>query len=652
MRSEYRGATWRAIGIGALLIPFNSYWIMQVEGVWNTGHSTCLSLMWHVIVNLLALILLNIFIFKRFSPRSALTQGEFITIYAMMTLAGGIAGRDSYQILIPVMGWAFWFATPENEWEQLFHRYLPKWLTANDKEILRPFYLGESTLYTKEHLSHFIGPVLWWTGFVVVLGFIMLCINILVRRQWTHNEKLSYPIIQLPLALTEGGGLSSFFRNRLLWMGFSLGAGLDVLNGLHFFFPVVPHIPVSYLDYNLGNYFTSKPFNAIGYLPLPMYPFAVALGFFLPLDLAFSCWFFYLFRKAQQVLGAALGLRALPQFPYLNQQSTGAWIGLFFVVMWTSRGHLKKVMRKIFLNAPDVDDSDEPLRYRTAFVSILVGMTLLTAFCLKAGMSLWIIPPFFIIFFMLSTAIARVRAELGPPTHELVGMNSGNMMVDIIGTRRIGGNNLSIFPLFWFFTGRGYRGHLMPHQLESLKMFASLTDAEGLRAEQTQMDNRRLWVAMAIAMTIGSLAAFWALLHLSFKVGLNLIPIGHDSGVFRLLESRLSYLSGPDVAATSFMGIGLLFTFFLMFMRMQFLWWPLHPAGYALSTNFGIDYIWSCLLISSIIKWAILKYGGMSTHRKAIPFFLGVILSEYCMGSFWSLLSVIIQQRTYDFYHA
>jgi hypothetical protein len=226
------------------------------------------------------------------------------------------------------------------------------------------------------------------------------------------------------------------------------------------------------------------------------------------------------------------------------------------------------------------------------------------------------------------------------------------MMVDIIGTRRIGGNNLSIFPLFWFFTGRGYRGHLMPHQLESLKMFASLTDAKGLRAEQTKMDNRRLWVAMAIAMTIGSFAAFWALLHLSFKVGLNLIPIGHDSGVFRLLESRLSYLSGSDVAATSFMGIGLLFTFFLMFMRMRFLWWPLHPAGYALSTNFGIDYIWSCLLISSIIKWAILNYGGMSTHRKAIPFFLGVILSEYCIGSFWSLLSVIIQQRTYDFYHA
>lgn len=633
--------TWRAIVIGILLIPLNSYWIMQVEGVWNTGHSTCLSLMWHVVVNLLFLILINTFVIKRFWPKAALTQGEFITIYAMMTLSGAIAGRDSYQILIPVMGWGFWFATPENEWESLFHRYLPKWLTVDDKSVLRPFYKGESTLYTKEHFYTFLGPVLWWTGFVVVLGFVMVCLNILIRKQWTKNEKLSYPIIQLPLAITEKGGETSFFKNRLLWIGFAIAAGIDLLNGLHFFWPFVPHLPVTYLDHDLGKYFTSRPWSAIGRLPLPMYPFAIALGFFLPLDLAFSTWFFYLFRKAQQVLGAAMGLHFLPGFPYRNQQSTGAWIGLFFVAVWMSRGHLKRVIRKVIFNSSDVDDSEEPLSYRAATLGIIIGMALIGIFCYRAGMSLWMIGIFFTLFFMLSIAITRMRAELGPPTHELVGMNPGNMMVDWVGTRGISRNNLSIFPLFWFFAGRGYRDHMMPHQLESFKM-----------AEETKMSNRLLPLAMVIAMLVGSLAAFWALLHLSFKVGLDFIPIGHDSGVFGQLASRLSYMRGGNASATTFMGVGMLFTFLLMAMRMRFLWWPLHPAGYALSMNFGIDYIWSCLLISSIIKWIILKYGGLGAHRKAIPFFFGVILGEYCMGSFWSLLSVIIQKRTYDFYFA
>ena len=614
---------------------------MQVEAVWNTGHSTCLSLMWHVVVNLLLLILLNTFLLKRFWPRAAFTQGELITVYVMLSLAGGVAGRDSYQILTPVMGWAFWFATPENEWASLFHRYLPDWLTVQNREVLRPFYLGESTLYSQEHLRAFLSPVLWWTALATALGWVMLCLNLLVRRQWTQHEKLSYPIIQLPLQITREGGELSFFRNRMLWAGFAIGAGIDLMNGLHFLYPFVPHLPVSYLDHNLGKYFTSSPWNAIGSLPIPMYPFAIALGFFLPLDLAFSIWFFYLFRKAQQVLGAAAGFHGLPGFPYLNQQSTGAWMGLCLVVLWTSRRHLMQVARKVFLNASDVDDSGEPMSYRRVSVGLLLGLAFITLFCYRMGMSLWMIAPFFGIFFMLSLAITRVRAELGPPTHELVGMNPGNMMVDVIGTRHIGANNLSIFPLFWWFAGRGYRGHFMPHQLETLKM-----------AEQTRMYTRRLSLAMVLAILVGSLAAFWALLHLSFREGLDLIPIGHDSGVFWQLQSRLSYLRGGDQVATGFMGIGMLFTFFLMAMRMRFLWWPLHPAGYALSTNFGIDYLWFCLLIASLLKWIILKYGGMGSHRRAIPFFIGVILGEYITGSFWSLLSVFLQQRTYDFYHA
>jgi len=338
------GITWRAIIIGAVLIPFNNFWIMQVEGVWNTGHSTCLSLMWHVVLNLLFLILINLFLLKRFFPKYAFTQSEFIAIYAMLTLAGGIAGRDMLQILIPVIGWPFWFATAENEWAQLFHRYIPRWLTVSDKKVLKDFYDGKSSLYKLENLQAWLKPVLWWTAFIVALGFVMICFIVLIRRQWTRNERLSYPIIQLPMAITEDGGTSKFFKNKLLWIGFSCAATLNIINGLHHFYPALPHFPVSYLDHNLGQHFTSKPWNAIGSLRLPLYPFAIALGFFLPLDLSFSIWFFYLFRKAQQVLGAAMGLRALPNFPYLNQQSSGAWIGVLLVGLLRGGKKRKKVV--------------------------------------------------------------------------------------------------------------------------------------------------------------------------------------------------------------------------------------------------------------------------------------------------------------------
>ena len=632
---------WRAIIISIILIPLNNFWIMQVEGVWNTGHSTCLSLMWHVVINLLLIILINVFVLKKFVPKYALTQAELVIIYSMLTLGASISGRDMLQILIPVMAWPFWFTTPENEWSELFLRYIPKWLTVSNERVLSDFFAGKSSLYSSENLRTWLTPVLWWSLFIVVLGFVMICLNVLIRRQWTRNERLSYPIIQLPMAIVEDGGKMSFFKDKILIIGFACGAGLNILNGLHFLFPVVPNLPVSYLDHDIGKYFTSRPWNAIGSMRLPLYPFAIGLGFFLPLDLSFSIWFFYLFRKAQQVFGSAMGLQFLPGFPYLNQQSTGAWFGVFFVAMWLSRNHLKSVAKNIFLGADKDKYADEPFSYRVASIGILAGIAFLSIFCYRAGMSLNIILPFFIIFFMLSIAITRMRAELGPPTHEIVNMNSGNILVDILGTRRVGANNMSIFPLFWFFSGRGYRSHLMPHQLESFKM-----------AERARMDSKKLTYGMIIAMAVGGLSAFWALLHLSFKWGMSKIPIGHDSGTFSLLQGRLNNPAGTDIPSVIFMGVGLIFTFLLMLMRTLFLWWPLHPAGYALSMNFGIDYIWSCLVFSSLIKWIVLKFGGLQLHRKTAIFFFGIILGEYCTGGFWSLISIILQQRTYDFYHA
>ena len=138
---------------------------------------------------------------------------------------------------------------------------------------------------------------LWFTSFLTAVGIVMLCLNVIVRKQWTEHEKLAYPIIQLPLAITEGGGTSTFFRNRILWIGFALAAFIDILNGLNHFFPQVPRIPVRHNYHNLGRYFTTKPWNAIGWLPLPLYPFLIGLGFLLPLDLSFSIWFFFLFKN-------------------------------------------------------------------------------------------------------------------------------------------------------------------------------------------------------------------------------------------------------------------------------------------------------------------------------------------------------------------
>ena len=163
---------------------------------------------------------------------------------------------------------------------------------------------------------------------------------------------------------------------------------------------------------------------------------------------------------------------------------------------------------------------------------------------------------------------------------------------------------------------------------------------------------------MALAVLVGTLASFWAMVSEFYRVeyglGINFIKgqfawCANQIALSRRRALLFAYPKDANITAIGFTIGGALFTFFLMLMRIRFIWWPFHPAGYALSMPFGVEYFWTCLIISSIVKWIILKYGDISTHRKAKYFFFGVILGEYCVGAFWSAMSVIIGTPIYDF---
>src|SRR6266852_3315833 len=455
-----RGVTWRAILIGTLLIPVNTYWVIQVEGIWHSNHCTAMSLFWNSVFCLLLLVAMNL-VLKRYTPRFAFSQGEFITIYVMITLATALAGHDTLQLGFPGLSFSYWFATPENRWEQLFNQYFPHWATVRDREMLKGLYQGGDTLYRWAYLKAWIGPVLVWSLFITALGLVMISMNVIIRKQWTENEKLSYPIVQLPLALTAGGGSLEFFRHKPLWYGMLVGGGLDVMNGLHFFFPNIPNLVVRHdsQELNLGPMFNTFPWNSLSNMWLPLYPFIVGLGYFLPVDLSFSIWFFYLFRCALIVLSAAAGYRPGERGnpPFLNQQSYGAWFAIVAYVLYISRDHLTAVWKTAFTKDKVLDDSQEPMSYRAALIGVAVGQAVLTLFCLAAGMSLGMVLLFFAIFWVIAIGLTRVRAELGPPAHEVVGMNATNLMVMMMGSRAIGAPNLAMFTMFYWFTGRGYR---------------------------------------------------------------------------------------------------------------------------------------------------------------------------------------------------
>ena len=86
---------------------------------------------------------------------------------------------------------------------------------------------------------------------------------------------------------------------------------------------------------------------------------------------------------------------------------------------------------------------------------------------------------------------------------------------------------------------------------------------------------------------------------------------------------------------------------FLMAMRANFMWWSLHPIGYAISGSWAMGTIWVPIFIRWFAKWSTIKYGGLRLHRKFIPFFLGLILGDFIAGSIWSLIGLGLDIYTY-----
>jgi hypothetical protein len=113
----------------------------------------------------------------------------------------------------------------------------------------------------------------------------------------------------------------------------------------------------------------------------------------------------------------------------------------------------------------------------------------------------------------------------------------------------------------------------------------------------------------------------------------------------------MSKLVGTDIPYVIMMLGGAILAILLTVARMRFLWWKLHPFGYAVSMNWTIQWTWFPIFLSWCAKSIILRYGGIKEYRKAIYFFMGLILGDYTIGCILNIMGMIMKERIYVFWH-
>jgi hypothetical protein len=615
----------RSIFIGITLIIPNVYFLIN-NHIYLSGLPTTISLFYNVVISLFVLVLINL-ILRRYGAKWALTQSELLIIYSMLAVGSAASGHDMLQTVVPALTHGYWYATPENEWQSLFWRYLPGWLMVQDTSKLNIYYQGESSLYLSDHYRLWITPIFWWTTFFTALIAVMIAINMMLRVSWTVNERLTFPIVRLPYELTKTDG--KFFRSKIMWMGFAVAGGIALLNGIHALYPAFPQIPTR--QFEISQYFPQRPWIAMGWTPVYMLPFAIGITFLMPLDLSFSIWFFYLFWKVLRVLGSVMGMQSLPGFPYDGPQTSGAYIMLAFLALWGSRKHLRSVFNNIFGHT-----TESSREYRIALIMGMLGLSWLFLLAQRMGMNWWVVPLYFGIYFIMGVSITRIRAQLGPPTHEMFQATPQQILIDTFGTRRLGVSTLTSFAVLWGFN-RGYRSHPMPHVLEGFWL-----------GEQVKIPIVRLAFAMLIAATVASLTAFWSFIEMSYRKGASGNP---PWGGFDNLQNWLFYASSPKALELSFMGVGAMIVFILQILRKRFLWITLHPAAYALTgSTWTLSWLWFSIFLSWLIKRLIIKHGGFRGYRSALPFFMGLLLGDYLIGGIWIVIRLLTGIQTYVFW--
>ena len=184
------------------------------------------------------------------------------------------------------------------------------------------------------------------------------------------------------------------------------------------------------------------------------------------------------------------------------------------IALWATRRQIWRALKGA-IKPRQAEDEYEPMRYRNAFLGVLLGVLFLIGFAMRGGMGFKIALLFFVAHFAtIAIPLTRLRAQIGFPIHSTTFIGPHHSLVSLLGTRQIGAQNLTWFSLFFWFN-RDNRSHPMPHQLEAFKL-----------AERGHLNVKGLSRWMLAVLIVAMPLCLLMLLEIFFRLGVDTGNIG------------------------------------------------------------------------------------------------------------------------------
>ncbi len=585
---------------------------------------------------------------------SGLRRNEAITVYITCLVSCLVPGHGAENFIVSYTIGPFYYANPSNKWLEFLEQHTPTWMTPAlwadgtgtygeaGRRAVEGWYLGGTAVPWEAWLV----PLGAWGSLILAIYISQACFSAMLRAQWAENEALSFPMLRLPLELTEDldrddkyGVLGRFFRNPLMWIGFGIAVFIQAMNGLRFYFPDVPAVP---MGLPTGPLLSEAPWNQIGGVTLSIYPLAVGLSYLLTSEISFSLWFFFWLMRFQLLAAYYSGFppAAMPDSVggggklFLAMQQVGAVLMWAAIIMWTGREHLLHIVRRAFGRERARErEKTEMMSYPVAFWGFVFSSLWMLGWTCAAGVRPDVALVLWTIYLILSIVVTRVIIEGGILFAALSWTPLGTI-AQITG----GGIGTFLSP-----------ATIMPAALINNPLMASMRGlvmpsfVQGFKLAHDRKISPRPLLALLLAVTLitlvmGLVVRVW----LGYQYG----GLGfHDwfakrgpQGMAGNISTMIKGVENVSWVNPLWIAVGGAATWAMMAARSRFSWFPLHPIGYVFPFSYALQTLWFSIFLGWMFKVTITRFGGSDSYRNATPAFLGLALGDVSMILFWLII--------------
>lgn len=591
------------------------------------------------------------------------TRTELLVLLAVWIAANMVAGRGLLHPLLSSLAGTAYYARSGAIAKAIPHD-LPDWLAVTNKAAARGYFEGHGETVPWEIWRR---PLITWAAFLVPFLVANVCLCALFERIWVRHEKLSFPLVALPLeAVSPTGCAAGPVHRRTIAIGMSVPILLHGFGVAHAYLPGVPS--VSFYN-DLSTAVTAAPWTALKPLYLNFYPLLIGLTFLAPTDVTLSVWFFLLLNKLEMVVAGAAGwndgsagggMASSP--PYLEEQSAGAYLALFATLVWNARSHLVQIfaaafgMARLGVTLPTGSGGskersrsthDDYRQYRLPAWGLVLGVAGILLWCSSTAMPIWFAACFFGFYFAVALVLSRLMAE-GGVSWILAPILPDKLIFGLVGSASLPPVTITRLALH------------VQHLRDTRQMIGPAIMETGKLRDEAGPSIRYFYLlllaGMAVALIVGTCAALPILYgHGALSLMPNSDGLQMSAGVVPLTgvnqaSARLLHPVVASPASVGGMAAGAAVTLALSLLRLRVSWWPLHPLGYALTGTMQLGYA-NKMLCSIFLGWMFkavtLRFGGARGYRYLRGAALGLILGDLLMGGILKLLDALLGPSGY-----